>query len=143
MKKLLIISLTILISACCIYSKDRGYMFPENLDTIINESKTKSDLKNTLGTPSAESSFGEDVWIYYGFREKFHGPFPHSYDNRKALIVEFNKDKIQSTRILNDQDFTEISMDSDKTAIPGAIELNFLEELVGNVGRFTPSGVGQ
>lgn len=143
MKKLFIISLTILISACCIHSKERGYMFPENLETIITESKTKADLEKSLGTPSAQSSFGESVWIYYGYREKFHGPFPHTYDNKKALIVEFNKDKIKSTKILNDEDFSEIAMDSDKTKIPGSIDLNFLEELVGNVGRFSPSGIGQ
>jgi len=37
----------------------------------------------------------------------------------------------------------EIAMDDDETPIPAAVELNAIEELFNNIGRFSPAGMGQ
>ena len=40
-------------------------------------------------------------------------------------------------------DLKDVKMASGETEIPAAIELNALEELFNNIGRFTPAGLGQ
>ena len=43
----------------------------------------------------------------------------------------------------DDDDLPEIVMDDDETEIPAAIELNAIQELFNNIGRFSPAGMGQ
>jgi hypothetical protein len=44
---------------------------------------------------------------------------------------------------LHDNDLPDIKVANGETAIPAAIELNALEELFNNIGRFSPGGLGQ
>jgi hypothetical protein len=37
----------------------------------------------------------------------------------------------------------DVDIDSDETEIPAAIELNAMQELFNNIGRFSPAGLGQ
>ena len=47
------------------------------------------------------------------------------------------------TRVLHDADLPDVKIADGETAIPAAIELNAIEELFNNIGRFSPAGLGQ
>ena len=51
--------------------------------------------------------------------------------------------RVTKTKILHDKDLKDVEMASGETAIPAAIELNALEEMFNNIGRFSPAGLGQ
>ena len=143
MKKFAVVFFAI-ISACSLQTKHRGFVFPAGLEKEVAAMKTTAELEKQYGSPQARSIFGDVIWIYYGSDENYHGPFPITYDNRRALLVWSDKSgKITKIRILEEADFPDIQIDSGETDIPAAIELNAIEELINNVGRFTPAGLGQ
>lgn len=130
-------------AACTLQTKRRGFIFPNDLKSEIASIKTTNELEQKIGSPQARTIFGDTVWIYYGADENYHGPFPITYDNKTALLVWSRDGKITAKKILTDKDLPDVWIDRDETKIPAAIELNAIEELVNNIGRFTPAGLGQ
>ncbi len=142
MKKIFII-LMLVLTACTFQTKHRGYVFPDNLETQVETIKTTKQLEDLIGSPQVKTVHGDEVWIYFGEDENYHGPFPLTYDNKTVLLAWVKGGRVTKTQILHDQDLPKVTIDSDETAIPAAVELNALEELFNNVGRFSPAGLGQ
>lgn len=143
MKKLLILVLTLIVAGCAFQTKHRGYVFPDDLETQVVNIKTTSELQDKIGDPLAKTIYGDQVWIYYGADENYRGPLPHTYDNKTVLLAWIRGNQVIKTQILHDSDLPDIAMDDDETAIPAAIELNAVQELFNNIGRFSPAGMGQ
>jgi len=140
MKKFL---LFVMLFLCACQTKHRGYVFPEDLETKLANIQTTAQLQEEIGDPQTKTIYGDEVWIYYGADETLRGPFPVSYDNRVVLLVWVKNNKITQTKILHDKDLQNIEIAKGETKIPAAIELNALEELFNNIGRFSPAGLGQ
>ena len=143
MKKLLILPVLLLCAACTFQTKHRGYVFPDDLESRVAGIKTTAQLQDQIGDPLARTIYGDEVWIYYGMDENYRGPLPHTYDNKTVLLATVRGNKVIDTKILHDDDLPDIAMDDDETAIPAAIELNAIQELFNNIGRFSPAGMGQ
>ena len=142
MKKILLL-LCISLMACTLQTKHRGYVFPENLEERVAKLKTTAQLQEEIGDPQTRTLYGDEVWIYYSADENMHGPFANTYDNKTVLLVWVRGKNIVKTKILNDKDLVDVKMADGETKIPAAIELNALEELFNNIGRFSPAGLGQ
>ncbi len=143
MKKIFLILVCVFMSACTFQTKHRGYVFPEDLESKIANIKTTAQLQDEIGDPQARTIYGDEVWIYYSADENMHGPFPVTYDNKMVLLAWVKNGKITKTQILHDKDLPDIKLADGETKIPAAIELNALEELFNNIGRFSPAGLGQ
>ena len=143
MKKILVLLLVVICMGCTFQTKHRGYIFPEDLETRVASVKTTSQLQETLGDPLAKTVYGDTVWIYYGLDENYRGPLPYKYDNKTVLLAWIRGNQVVKTQILHDDNLEKIAMDDDETEIPAAIELNALQELFNNIGRFSPAGMGQ
>ncbi len=143
MKKLLILVLTLIVAACTFQTKHRGYVFPDDLESQVAGIKTTAQLQDKIGDPLAKTVYGDTVWIYYGMDENYRGPLPHTYDNKTVLLAWVRGNQVVKTQILHDKDLPEITMDDDETQIPAAVELNAIQELFNNIGRFSPAGMGQ
>ena len=143
MKKILLILCCIAMAGCTFQTKHRGYVFPDDLESRIASIKTTTQLEQEIGSPQVKTVHGETVWVYYGADENYHGPLPQTYDNRTVLLVWVRGGVITKTQILRDDDLPDVKIDSDETEIPAAIELNALQELFNNIGRFSPAGLGQ
>lgn len=143
MKKIFLILVCVFMSACTFQTKHRGYVFPEDLESKIANIETTAQLQDEIGDPQARTIYGDEVWIYYSADENMHGPFPVTYDNKMVLLAWVKNGKITKTQILHDKDLPDIKLADGETKIPAAIELNALEELFNNIGRFSPAGLGQ
>lgn len=142
MKKFVLISL-ILVAGCTFQTKHRGYVFPTNLESEIASVKTTADLENVVGSPQAKTLYGDDVWIYYGADENYRGPLKKTYTDKTVLLAWVKNGRVVQTRILHDEDLPNVMLADGETEIPAAIELNAIEELFNNIGRFSPAGLGQ
>ncbi len=140
MKKILLFVLLVL---CACQTKHRGYVFPDDLDDKLVAIKTTTQLQDSIGDPQVKTVHGDEVWVYYGADETMRGPLPVKYDNKTALLVWVKGNQIVKTQVLHDDDLKDIKMAKGETDIPAAIELNALEELFNNIGRFSPAGLGQ
>ncbi len=142
MKKIIAICL-IALAGCTFQTKHRGYVFPSDLDTVASEIKTTAQLQDKIGAPQVKTIYGDDVWVYYGADENYRGPLPKTYDNKTVLLVWVRGDRVVKTQVLRDTDLPDVVIADGETEIPAAIELNALQELFNNIGRFTPAGLGQ
>lgn len=143
MKKIILILCCFISAACTFQTKHRGYVFPNDLEEKIALVKTTRQLEDMIGSPQVKTVYGENVWIYFGEDENYHGPLPLTYNNKTVLLAWVNGNRVVRTRILHDQDLPDIDIDSDETEIPATIELNAMQELFNNIGRFSPAGLGQ
>ncbi len=142
MRKSLLIFLAAL-SACTFQTKHRGYVFPSDLDTVVADIKTTNALTEKIGMPQVKTQYGDEIWIYYGADENYRGPLPHTFDNKTVLLAWVSGNRVTRTRVLRDGDLPNVRITDGETEIPAAIELNALQELFNNIGRFTPAGLGQ
>lgn len=142
MKKILII-LTIALTACTFQTKHRGYVFPPDVESEVADIKTTAQLTQEIGSPQVKTIYGDEVWIYYGADENYRGPLPLKYDNKTVLLAWVNGKNVTNIKVLHDEDLPDVMISEDETPIPAAIELNALQELFNNIGRFSPAGLGQ
>lgn len=143
MKKILIIFVVIILAACTFQTKHRGYVFPQDIDAEVASIKTTAQLMDKVGAPQTKTLYGDEVWIYYGADENYRGPLPHTFTDKTVLLAWVNGNTVKQIKILHDDDLEKVYVDSDETEIPAAIELNAIEELFNNIGRFSPAGLGQ
>ena len=142
MKKILLI-FAVILSACTFQTKHRGYVFPENLENNLANVKTTTALIDAIGAPQVKTVYGDDVWVYYGADENYRGPLAPTFTNETVLLVWVRGNRVLKTHILHDVDLPDIEIADGETPIPAAIELNAIEELFNNIGRFSPAGLGQ
>ena len=142
MKKILLI-FAVILSACTFQTKHRGYVFPENLENKLANVKTTTALVDAIGAPQVKTVYGDDVWVYYGADENYRGPLAPTFTNETVLLVWVRGNRILKTQVLHDADLPDVKIADGETQIPAAIELNAIEELFNNIGRFSPAGLGQ
>ena len=142
MKKVILI-LAILLSACTFQTKHRGYVFSQDLQEQVKNIKTTRQLEEQIGAPQVKTIYGDEVWIYYGVDENYRGPLPLKYDNKTVLLAWVDGQKVKEIKVLHDEDLPDVMIAEGETPIPAAIELNAIEELFNNIGRFSPAGLGQ
>lgn len=142
MKKIALIFLLAL-TACSFQVKHRGYVFPSDLESVVADIKTTKQLTEKIGSPQVKTIYGDEVWIYYGADENYRGPLPLKYDNKTVLLAWVDGTRVIKTDVLHDDDLPDVIISEDETEIPAAIELNALQELFNNIGRFSPAGLGQ
>ena len=143
MKKIVMFLLVVLLSACTFQTKHRGYVFPKTIDADITSIKTTAQLMDKVGAPQTKTLYGDEVWIYYGADENYRGPLPHTFTDKTVLLAWVNGSAVKRIQILHDDDLDNVKIVSGETEIPAAIELNALQELFNNIGRFSPAGLGQ
>lgn len=142
MKKIIVMCL-IALTGCTFQTKHRGYVFPPDLDATVSEIKTTAQLQDKIGAPQVKTIYGDDVWVYYCADENYRGPLTKTYDNKTVLLAWVRGDRVVKTQVLRDADLPNVMIADGETEIPAAIELNALQELFNNIGRFTPAGLGQ
>jgi len=108
----------------------------------IKSAKTKADVADILGTPAATNMVGQEKWFYYNSEGSQFAFFDPKFSEYNILAITFDgMDNIIDIRLSNlkDRDFTynkEVETD-----LPSAIKLNFFQELFGNIGKFSNSGM--
>lgn len=143
MKKIILIVVIAFLSACTFQTKHRGYVFPETIEQDVASINTTSQLLDRVGAPQTKTIYGDEVWIYYGADENYRGPLPHTFTDKTVLLAWVNGNAVKKIQVLHDDDLESVKIADGETEIPAAIELNALQELFNNIGRFSPAGLGQ
>jgi outer membrane protein assembly factor BamE (lipoprotein component of BamABCDE complex) len=115
----------------------------EKLSEIHAGSTTKDEVVKILGTPSSVSVFNNDKsWYYISRRTAQTAFFEPAVLDQQVYIVRFDDQGVVKTvdhKVL--EDGKEISPVARATPAPGR-ELSFLEQLIGNLGKFNSTGGG-
>ena len=114
MKKIFML-FTLVLSACALQTKHRGYVFPDDLETRVATIKTTRQLQEELGDPQAKTIYGDEVWVYYSVDENMHGPFPVTYDNKTVLLAWVKSGRVTKTQVLHDKDLKDVRIADGET----------------------------
>lgn len=110
---------------------------PDKLSEIHAGTTTKDEVAKILGTPSSVSVFNNDKsWYYISRRTAQTAFFDPNVLDQQVYIVRFDDQGVVSAvdhKIL--EDGKEITPVARATPAPGR-ELSFLEQLIGNLGKF-------
>ncbi len=143
MKKIMLLMVLVVLGACTFQTKHRGYVFPEDLASQVAGVKTTAQLTEKIGAPQVKTIYGDEVWIYFGADENYRGPLAPTFTNETVLLAWVKGRRVLKTQVLHDAELPDVVLANGETQIPAAIELNAVEELFNNIGRFTPAGLGQ
>lgn len=133
----------VLILAACQPTLDtRGYVpNPEALEQV-HPGQPKAEVQNLLGTPSSVTPFGEEVWLYISRKVSTVAFFKPEVIEQNVVAVEFDRSGVVAdVRRYTLADGQNIEPVDRTTPAPGR-ELTFIEQLVGNIGKFNTPGQG-
>lgn len=124
-------------ASCSPTIENRGYVpDKEALDRVKPGSQTRTDVSDLLGTPSAVTPFSENTWIYIQSKTSTMAFFEPRVLEQNVVVVDFDDaGLVTDVRRYTLEDGKLIDPVSRTTPSPGK-ELSFLEQLVGNVGKF-------
>ena len=130
------------IAGCAASVEQRGNL--PNVDKMAEihaGATTKNDVAKILGTPSSVSVFNNDKsWYYISRRTAQTAFFDPDVVDQQVYVVSFDDQgvvKAVDHKVL--QDGVEVTPVARATPAPGR-ELSFLEQLLGNLGKFNGSG---
>ena len=111
----------------------------ESLEKIAPGKQTREQVTAALGSPSARGTFDEDdVWYYIGKRTETVAFFEPDVLEHQVVEIRFGPDGRVSA--VNTIDATQVAKPDpvDRVTPTEGNEFTILEQLVGNIGRFTP-----
>ena len=103
---------------------------------------TKKDVTSLIGSPTARATFDDNEWIYIS--ETTHTRIGRLPGVLKQQVVVMNFDPngtLRGIKSLDQDDARDVAMSGDATPSPGS-EASFLQQLLGNVGRYNVGGLG-
>jgi outer membrane protein assembly factor BamE (lipoprotein component of BamABCDE complex) len=135
-----LLAAALILTGCTISVDQRGNLpDPEKLAQVQPGSTTKEQVVKVLGTPSSASTFNDDTWYYISRKTKQVAFFSPTVLDQQVYIVDFdNRGVVKNVDHRNLADGLPVEPAPGATPAPGR-ELTFLEQLVGNLGKFNSS----
>jgi outer membrane protein assembly factor BamE (lipoprotein component of BamABCDE complex) len=131
----------IAVAGCAVTQDQRGNLpDPDKLAQIKPGTTTKEQLVKILGSPSSASTFDDNTWYYISRRTEQIAFFSPTVLDQQVFIVDFT-----DRGVVKDVGHKTLADGEHVTPAPGATpapgrELSFVEQIIGNVGRFGGSG---
>ncbi len=114
---------------------------PEALKQLVPGTSTRADAISLIGSPTARATFDDNRWIYVTQVTSTRIGRTPGVTEQKVLVLNFESNgTLKSIQHLDDNDAKQIAMAPGATPSPGS-EASFMQQLLGNVGRFTPAGL--
>src|SRR5271167_1176379 len=134
------LSAAVVLAGCATTVEQRGNLPPPDEIGQIHPGKTtKDEVAKILGTPSSVGVFDDNSWYYISRRtSQFSFLDPKAVD-QQVYIVDFNdQNVVKAVDHKTLKDGQEIAPVARATPAPGR-ELSFLEQIIGNLGKFNKS----
>lgn len=109
---------------------------PQQVAEIVPGVQTRADVAALLGTPSATAPFGDDAWFYVSSVTRNRVGRVPSIEQQTVVAIRFDESgTVREVKTLDLADAADIDPVERETPSPGT-ERNFLQLLLGNIGRF-------
>lgn len=128
------------LGACSPIVDDHGYVAtPGVMDRLEVSNQGREDVIRLLGSPSTVSTFNDKTWYYIHQKQEQFAFFGIDTTEQSVVAISFNdQGRIASIKNYAMKDGREIAMVPRKTPTYGK-ELTVVEQIMGNVGRFSPT----
>jgi outer membrane protein assembly factor BamE (lipoprotein component of BamABCDE complex) len=128
-------------TACTPRIDQRGNRPDEEQVVLINPGvDDKNRVAELIGTPSTISTFDDRTWYYISKRTETMAFFDPELVDQEVLAISFDEGGIvENMRVYGPEDGRTIAY-VDRTTPTEGNELTFIQQLLGNLGRFNPEG---
>lgn len=132
-----------LLTACAAEVAQHGNLPESSEIAAIKPGKTtKAQVAKLLGSPSSVGVFNGDAWYYISRKTKRVAFFDPDVLNQQVYVIRFDHDGVVTGIGRKTQkDGETITPVARATPAPGR-HLSFLEQIIGNLGRYNNSGSG-
>lgn len=134
----LVIAAAITAVAACAPTVGRHGFQPVDVQPseIVAGTDTRATVLARLGSPSAVSTFEDNIWYYISQTTERYTYNHPQVSARNVTVITFSDtdDRVTEVRTLGLEDSREVAMNSRETPTRGR-EMTILEQLLGNVGR--------
>ncbi|MGE3714708.1 MAG: outer membrane protein assembly factor BamE, partial [Alphaproteobacteria bacterium] len=125
------------VAGCSPKIENRGYVRDGTISEMIVAGRdSKDDVITVLGSPSSHSTFGPETWYYITTRKETTAFLAPEVVEQDVVRITFDDmgmvSNVEGYNLSNSQD---IDVSSRETPTEGH-ELSFIEQLMGNIGRF-------
>ncbi|MGH7047517.1 MAG: outer membrane protein assembly factor BamE [Stellaceae bacterium] len=137
----MVVSATIVLTGCAANVEQRGNLPTKDEIAQIHPGKTTKDqVTQILGSPSSIGVFDDKDWYYISRRTSQVAFFDPSVLDQEVYVIDFNEDgvvrAVDHKTLRNAEKIVPVAR---TTPAPGR-KLTFLEQLIGNLGRFNGTG---
>jgi outer membrane protein assembly factor BamE (lipoprotein component of BamABCDE complex) len=131
-------TLSILAASCTATVDNRGNLpAPDQLALIKPGKSTRDDVQALLGSPSSTLNYGDESWQYISARSETVAFFKPKFVDRTVVSIVFDRaGLVKNVVTRNMEDGQQIEIVDRETPTAGK-ELGILEQVIGNVGRFS------
>lgn len=130
-----------LLSACTTATQTRGYVVDEELASAISPGvDNRMSVQDMMGSPSATSDFGDEVWYYISRETVTRGFIKERPLTQTVIEVQFDDGgTVSEVERYDLADAEDITPRNATTPIRGKT-LGFFEQLLRGIGRVGPGG---
>ena len=137
LRPLLAASAVIALAGCAQPIDQRGNLpDPKVLSQIKPGTTDKATVTRLLGSPSSVAAFHAETWYYISQKTQTVAFFKPDLLDQEVVAIDFDQDgTVHDIRHRGMQDAEAITPNPNATPAPGR-EFSFMEQLIGNFGRF-------
>jgi outer membrane protein assembly factor BamE (lipoprotein component of BamABCDE complex) len=113
---------------------------PEAMKELTPGTSTKADVSAIIGSPTARDTFDDNTWLYISelTQERIGRTLGELKQN--VVVLNFGENGVlKSIQKLDEAAALPVTVVARTTASPGT-EASFMQQLLGNIGRFNPAG---
>ncbi len=112
-----------------------GHLFKEDEMKALEQTKSKQDIENLLGTPTSVSDFGQETWYYITTKKETIAFLPDKILEQNIVSISFVQDKVDTISRYSEKDANQPHLVSEYTVTKGN-DISTAQQLFSNVGRF-------
>ncbi len=139
---LTLLGATLLVAGCSFFKAPdvvRGNRVDAyRLQELVPGTSTQADVTALIGSPTAKATFDPNTWLYISEDTRIRIARTPGVDNQNVVILTFDDSGVlRDIRKLDQKDELPATVVARTTPSPGT-EASFMQQLLGNVGRFSP-----
>ena len=114
----------------------------DQIKELVPGTSTRADATSLLGSPTAKATFDDNTWIYIGEVTRTRVGRAPGILQQDVVVLNFDQGGVlRGVKRLNQEDSRNVAVVSRSTPSPGS-EASFMQQLLGNVGKFNAGGLG-
>jgi outer membrane protein assembly factor BamE (lipoprotein component of BamABCDE complex) len=136
--------LAALVSACTPLLAVRGNLVEDKrLERVVVGVSNRESVLSSLGSPTVKPAFDDKTWLYIGEVTEQLAFFDPKIVDRRVLAIRFDEeDRVSAIADYDEEQGKIVRFVSRETPTSGR-ELSVLEQIFGNIGRFSGGGEGE
>jgi len=132
-----LLAVSLSLGACAPRVDSRGNSVPiEDVATITVGTHTRSNVFDTLGSPSSRSKFGEESWYYISQLTETTAFLAPEIKQRQIVVIKFDEKGVVSYVDFVDTELAQKIVPADGETPTAGNSLSFFDQVISNLGRF-------